>query len=335
MARTCAGRWLGLLALFAALAGCYGPHRMDGSGRRLTRDRDAVAQTKGPHAPTAPLHISSPPTARATAGNDGIKQATFVPVPKAPDAPPAAPPAPASSQPTPERPAGNPLRELHQKAEAHWATVDSYIMRMRRREVVGGQSRPEEVMLVKFRKEPWSVYFKWLGPEAKGREVVYVKGKHKGNIHTLTAAGDIPLFGAGHRFEVSPDSALVRSKSRYPITDAGLESLIRRYGRLIDAVEKGDPRQGTARYLGRLKRPEFEQPVEGVLQNVPPQSDPLLPKGGQRWWYFDTAVYIPLLVITQDDASREVEYYCHEHFQSPVRLDDDDFSPDKLWKKSP
>jgi hypothetical protein len=127
---------------------------------------------------------------------------------------------------------------------------------------------------------------------------------------------------------------MVRSKSRYPITEAGLEPLIRRFGSLVDALEKGDTRQGTAQAMGRLKRAEFETEVAAVLQAVPPRSDPLLPKGGQRWWFFDPTLHLPVLVITQDETSREVEYYCHDHFQFPVRLDDDDFNPDKLWKKA-
>src|SRR5207302_5408253 len=114
-----------------------------------------------------------------------------------------------------------PLRELYHKAALKHASMDSYTLRLRRREVVGNQSRPEELMLFKWRKEPWSVYFKWLGTEGKGREVVFVKGRYDNLLHTLTAAGDVPLLPAGKRFKVSPDGFLVKSKSRYPITEAG------------------------------------------------------------------------------------------------------------------
>src|SRR5207302_10032911 len=114
-----------------------------------------------------------------------------------------------------------PLRDLYHKAALKHASMDSYTLRLRRREVVGSQSRPEEILLFKWRKEPWSVYFKWLGTEGKGREVVYVKGRYDNMLHTLTAAGDVPLLPAGKRFKVSPDGILVKSKSRYPITEAG------------------------------------------------------------------------------------------------------------------
>jgi hypothetical protein len=211
--------------------------------------------------------------------------------------------------------------------------MDTYVMRLKRREVVAGKARPEELILVKFRQNPWSVYFKWIGTEAKGREVVYVKGQPGNEIHTLTAAGDMILLPAGQRFSISADSALVKSKSRYPITEAGLGTCIRRFGALVEAPEKGENSQGTARYLGQIRRPEFETLVEGVEQIIPPRSDPLLPGGGRRWWYFDTALRLPVLIITHDETGREVEYYCHDRIQFPAGLDNDDFNPDKLWKK--
>jgi hypothetical protein len=233
-----------------------------------------------------------------------------------------------------ELPATVTVRSLYQKAVQKHQTMDSYIMRMRRREVVGAKARPEELILVKFRREPWSVYFKWIGKEAKGREVIYVKGRPGNEIHTLTAAGDVPLLGAGQHFSISADSPLVKARSRYPITEAGLGTTIQKFGAIVDGFEKGDRRQGTLKYLGRVQRPEFAEPVEGVEQAVPPHSDPLLAGGGRRWWYFDARHGLPTLIITHDDIGREVEYYCHDHIQTPVRLDDDDFNPDKLWKKS-
>jgi hypothetical protein len=246
-------------------------------------------------------------------------------------------PAPPSGVATPplEKQTGSvsPLRELYENAARKHASMDSYTLRLRRREVVGNQNRPEEVLLFKFRTEPWSVYFKWLGNEGKGREVVYVKGRYENALHTLTAAGDIPLLPAGRRIKVAPDGVLVKSKSRYPITEAGLGGLIERFGRLVDAMEKGDTsREGTAKYLGLLKRPEYEKKVAAVLQSIPPKSDPHLPRGGQRLWFFDPELQLPMLIITQDETGREVEYYCHDRFMFPVNLNDDDFNPDILWK---
>jgi hypothetical protein len=223
------------------------------------------------------------------------------------------------------------LRELYTQAASRYAGIDSYIVRLRRREQVNGRDKPEELLLMKFRKQPWSVYFKWLGKESSGREVVYVKGAYENKIHTLLAAGDMPLMPAGKRVALPADNPLVRSSSRHSIEEAGIGVLIDRFGALVQAAQKGGTSPGTLRYLGLVARPEFEAPGEGVEQTVPPGSDPQLQRGGRRLWIFDREHKLPCLLITEDETGHEVEYYCYDRFQFPVRLDDDDFNPDRLW----
>ena len=225
------------------------------------------------------------------------------------------------------------LRALHRLAFQRVLTMDTYTLRLKRREVVNGKKKPEEIILVKFRKEPFSVYLKWVGTEGNQREVVYVKGQHGNQIHTRLAAGDVFLMPAGTRFSLAPDNPLVRANSRHPITEAGLGNLIDQFGLLVEALEKNDTRLGTVKYLGVLKRPEVETKVEGILQLIPPGGDPSLPQGGQRLWFFDVNQNLPVLLITRDENGREIEFYCHDQIVSPVVLDDDAFDPDKLWGK--
>ncbi len=225
------------------------------------------------------------------------------------------------------------LRELFEKANRQYATMDSYTLRMKRREVVGGKVRPEELILAKFRREPFSLYLKWVGEEGKGREVCFVQGQYNGDVHTLLARGDMIFLGGTH-FKCPPESPLVKSNCRYPITDAGLGPIIARFGRLVAALEKGDSSEGTAKILGNVKRPEFDEPVEGIVQNLPAKYDPLFPNGGQRVWYFDVKNGLPVLIITFDHQGKEVEYYCHDRVIAPANLDDDDFNPYRMWKTS-
>ena len=227
----------------------------------------------------------------------------------------------------------HPLQALADRATARWAGVDAYACRIRRREAIGGQPRPEELMVAKFRKAPYSVYLQFLGPEAKGREVVYVQGQHGNLIHTLTAAGDIPLVPGGTRFKIAPDSLLVKNKTRHPITEAGVGALVESFAKVAHAAEQGDPRVGVVKYLGQAKRTEFEDKVEVVLHNIPPGWDPLLSGGGKRLWCFDPQHGLPMLIVTYDHADHEVEYYCHDRFEFSGHFGDDEFNPDKLWGK--
>src|SRR5713226_1640463 len=223
------------------------------------------------------------------------------------------------------------LRELYNQAALRFATIDSYVARLRRREQVKGKDQAEELILFKFRKQPWSVYFKWLGPTGNGREVIYVKGPHGDMIHTLLAAGDMPLAPAGKRMALAPDNIFVRSASRHAITEAGIGVMIEKFGQALASPERGEKRFGTLAYVGPAKRPEYETPLEAVEHRLLPGLEPQLPRGGRRWVFFDPASHLPVLLITQDDKGHEVEYYCYDRLQYPVRLDDLDFDPDRLW----
>jgi hypothetical protein len=330
---------IGLLALALGLVGCIGldgppstevarwqprPHDVPRPGPDLRIPDNPVAQTtEVPLVPIPPV-----PTGR------DAPPAAQVP-PAAPLAHPGAPPI-ATTNPSPvapsvpATPAVSP-RQLHQQAVQSWSAIDSYIARLTRREQVNGQNKPEEVMLFKFRKEPWSVYFKWLGTAGQGREVIYVKNQFENKLHTLLAAGDAPLMPAGKRLSLPLDSFLVRSACRYPITEAGIGASIDRFGILLDAIDRGEKRFGTVQLLGSQARPEFSRPLLVVEQSIPPGSEPLLPRGGRRLYGFDQDSHLPLLVTTMDDRGQEVEYYCYDRLQYPVKLDADDFNPDKLW----
>jgi hypothetical protein len=333
-------RLRGLPAFLAVCAavGCAGAPARPKSpiGPPASRDQ---ANARGAQEPAAPLQIPGP-----------APQASAPPSPVSPNelpspAPRAAPPAPTpergipvarSQTPPAQADASAPLRELYRLAQQRYATVDGYVVRLKRREQVGGKLGSEEVIQLKFRKEPWGVYLRWIGETAKGREVVYVKGRHGNQIHTLTCAADSPLgsLGAGKHVQLAPDNPLVTSRSRYTITDTGVGALIDRYGQILESCERGENRLGTLKHLGPLKRQEFEDPVEAVLQFIPAGVEPGLPRGGQRFWYFDTTgLRFPVLIQTVDERGGLVEYYCYDNFLFPGRFSDDEFDPDRLWNR--
>lgn len=237
------------------------------------------------------------------------------------------------AQPTTTTPNPNdadPLSRLLRDAEQSCAQNDSYICRLRRREHQPGKPKPEEVLIFKCRARPFSVHFKWLGEEGKGREVVFVGGRGDDKLHILTAAGDIPLTPAGRRLDLPADSLLVRSASKYPITEAGLCRTVARFHRLLDDSRRGVP--GLAcKYLGPMSRPEFAGPLEMVEITLPPNREPEAPRGGRRLLGFDSLTKWPVFSTTFDPEGREIDYYCFDRFQLNVRLDDDDFNADKMW----
>jgi hypothetical protein len=223
-------------------------------------------------------------------------------------------------------------RQLIRQAADSYASIDGYIARLTRREQVSGVNKPEEIMLFKFRKEPWSVYFKWLGEAGKGREVLYVKGRYGDKLNTLLAAGDMPFAPAGKRISLAADSILVRSASRHPIGEAGLGASVARLSAALDAQEKGDRRRGTLTVLGEQQRNDYPRKLQILEQRIPGGAEADLPRGGRRLYGFDPESHLPVLVTTTDDRGQEVEYYRYDRLQAPVRFDDDDFDPEKIWE---
>ncbi len=320
--------------LLICMTGCsdFSQHRFGG----IRRESPKVA---GLVHPAPSLAIPNPPTASKSPANSEIKPAGFLPEPKF--FPPGYTKIPVGNSTfnftTPQfggyQPVGdNPLRMLHTRAVKTYTGMDSYNYRFTRRESVGGKLQPEELILVKIRRKPFSVSLKWLGDEGKGREVMYIDGKFGSKLQILTAPDEVFPFAPPTRFSFAPNDAMVKSKSRHSITESGFGNLIDNFGRLVAGIEAGDARVGTAKYLGMIERKEFPRPVEAVHHNLPPGADPDLPKGGQRWWYFDANHGLPVLVITHDETG-EVEYYRHDLIQWPARLDDLDFDPDRMGKK--
>ncbi len=314
------------LVLGLAFFGCVGLPRRRSPTEDAPPSTLAQQRQRNQDAPAPPLRIPSEPTpiTRKEPAPAVVEQ---VSTPRS-TAPPT-PPAPVVEASSPQ----DAIRRLHALAEKQHAAIDTYIVCLTRREIVNGKKQPEEVMLFKYRKKPKSVYFKWIETNGKGREALYVEGRFDNKLYTKLAAGDMPFSPAGKVIALAPDSFLVRNNSRHSITEAGVGTLIDRFGKILSALDRGDMSQGVLTYLGKQKRLEFPEPLEGVEWTVPPRIEPSLPKGGRRWCYLDNDTHLPALIITQDERGQEVEYYRYTHYMLQAQLDDEDFNPEKLRDK--
>ena len=109
-----------------------------------------------------------------------------------------------------------------EKAEAVLSALPGYTTTFSKQEVVGDELTDEQVMEVKIRHEPFSVYMKWTTGH-KGRQVLYVDGEHKGRML-------VKLGGWKKRLpalKLDPSGSMAMKESRYPITKAGLLELVR------------------------------------------------------------------------------------------------------------
>ncbi len=230
--------------------------------------------------------------------------------------------------PAPGQSAGAPTpRQLYEKAEASYATIDSYISRLVRHNPAANGKTTEEILILYFRKHPWSVRFKWLAGPGRGREVLYVKGRHENKIHVVTAPGDIPLLPGGQKMALSLDSPLVTRASKTPITESGIGAFIERFGRSVVASEHGNTSTDQLTVRGEQQRPDYDVPLIMVEEKVPPNGDEDIPRGGRRLIGFHSQLHLPVLCILHNEVGQEVSYFRFDRLELNVHLTDADFDP--------
>jgi hypothetical protein len=108
-----------------------------------------------------------------------------------------------------------------------------------KRERIGGELQDHEYIFAKVRHEqaangrvqtPFSVYLSFVGPaRIKGREVIYVAGRNSGKL----IAHEGGLLGLV-TVNLVPTSALAMRGQRYPITEIGIDNLVRK---LVEVAE--------------------------------------------------------------------------------------------------
>lgn len=77
-------------------------------------------------------------------------------------------------------------------------------------------------MSLKFRREPFSVYLKYLD-HAAGREVIYVEGRNNGKLQVHEASGLASLIGT---INLLPTSSEAMKENKYPLTMIGMEKML-------------------------------------------------------------------------------------------------------------
>lgn len=109
---------------------------------------------------------------------------------------------------------------LVRKARDAFTPVRDYRCIYLRDELID-QTFTQNVMKLKIRHEPFSVYMEWLDPPSKkGRWAAFVTGKNK-NRMTATLMG--------LKLVLDPQESIRRKESRHTINEAGLKILLDRY----------------------------------------------------------------------------------------------------------
>ena len=137
---------------------------------------------------------------------------------------------PAPGQPPPIQQAkvvAGPLDEplaMLREGQRTFATVKDYTCTLQSRENVRGVLLDENVMLLKMRTQPYSVYMRWLSPKSSaGQEVCFVAGKNNNKMRVRSTRLGTKVFGFQ---SIDTNDPRVMDHSRHSIVEAGIGNLI-------------------------------------------------------------------------------------------------------------
>ena len=154
---------------------------------------------------------------------------------------------PAAAQPAAAQPRGqnaHPIAPFVERAEGLLEnmrkSVKDYSATLVKRERVDGNLLNHEYIFTKIRQEqrnqagevtvPFSVYMNFLAPDdVKGRECIYVAGANDGNLVAHEGGtGLLAAIKSSVTVTIDPESELAMKGNKYPITDVGMENLLKK-----------------------------------------------------------------------------------------------------------
>jgi hypothetical protein len=118
-----------------------------------------------------------------------------------------------------------PLR-LIALARQSYQSVHDYTCLFVKRERLQGQLQPENLIEMKVLTQPFSVYLRWMSPQASaGQEACYVSGRNNGMMRVHSTG----LLGVVGFVSIDPRDPRATQTSRHAITEAGIGNLIERF----------------------------------------------------------------------------------------------------------
>lgn len=196
------------------------------------------------------------------------------------------------------------------------STLSAYqllFVRQERRGLLGLLQSAEHIETW-FRREPFSVRMKWLDPGIKYGESTYVAGRDENRV--LFVPRDTPLNLPQRIYRVSVNTPVQWGECRYPVTEFGLETLLKRTLETIAA----DPGARLS-YVGSKNPPGAERPAECIRIDYSADTHPAPVQN----LYFDPVTHLPVLTEMLFSDGRIDTAYAYLNLKPSVSLDDDDF----------
>jgi hypothetical protein len=206
------------------------------------------------------------------------------------------------------------LREALEAAEG----LHDYRCHFHRLDRVGGVLGTPQEMVVKFRREPFSLYMRWIDPAKENAEVLYMVGANDGK---LVAHLGGPLWWMMPTLHLAPDDPMVTSRSRHPVVNFGMAPPIRK---LLADIARGD-RTDTGVRVRRLgPGTAYGEAVVGWEIDLP--DEPTFYAPSVKVWLSPVSHLLVRLQAFEADGAL-LEDYAFTQLKPNVGLTDWDFNP--------
>jgi len=193
--------------------------------------------------------------------------------------------------------------------------ITNYTCTCTKREFLRGKLRKMEVMFLKFRQKPLSIYAKWIGKEHKGREAIYVRGKNGGKVVGHEYLGPLNI-------SVTMDvrGSQAKRNARRPITEVGMINAMRAFIRHVEMGKQN--RECRLQYMGMETLDG--RPVHVIVR--------ILEKGPDypaylTFLYIDKERLLPVKCVGYDWDYKLLWVYTNADLKLNVGLTDKDFDP--------
>ena len=198
--------------------------------------------------------------------------------------------------------------------------VKGYSLTFHKQERIGGKLEKKELLDIKFREEPFSVYMRWLEGARLAARVVYVKGENDDKMLVKPA-------GLGGFLTVSrdPEGEDARKSGRYTLKQFGLKKGLQRslYG------FEEDKKAGTlhVKYLGKQKIKEAGDRTCWVLKRLSEKPD--IDGIKEQTLYIDTQNWLMVGTILKGDKGQ----FLAEYWFRAIKVNPD-FGKDQFTRKA-
>ncbi|HZT80457.1 MAG TPA: DUF1571 domain-containing protein [Gemmataceae bacterium] len=238
--------------------------------------------------------------------------------PAAPDPGPAAPAQPAPSASSMDEP----LRLIAAARQAFQGVRD-YTCVMIKRERLKGQLQPDNIVEMKVRNQPFSVYLRWLQPKGlAGQQACYVAGRNNGMMRVHLTG----LRGAAGWLSIDPRDPRARESSNHTITEAGIGNLIERCSRAWQAEKQMN--------VSKVRVGEYEYNNRRCtrVETIHPEKKDGRFQSYRTVFYFDNETHLPIRTEMYDwprpgnPDGDLLEVYSYINMRLNVGLGDESFN---------